>query len=199
MNDITTKEYKQYLQLQIQKYEIDMAENLKIIADARSQGDLKENAGYHQARDDHRQLEDLMLSCQTLLNNSSTYIFDENNKKAHIDFGAYFTIELNDKSCEYLLLDDAEAIYEKNIISLKSPLGQLFLNKKVNDIIEFPNEILNYSIRINKNRIERLINGDAQNIIIKKITYKSLEHLYSKNITEIEQFLNQKRISNTTI
>lgn len=192
INKIVTQNYKKYLRLLIQKAELDIDENLKIIADTRSQGDLKENSAYHEARNQHRDLENKLLEYSE---NMSLTEYNVVNKD-YIDFGALFTIiDINKNTCKYLLLDDIEAEYEKNIISRQSPIGQIFLFKKVNEVIEFPNEDLNYSIKINKNRIEKIIGShNTTELTIISIEYLDLNYLYDDKIKDLKSIVYNNNI-----
>jgi transcription elongation GreA/GreB family factor len=183
---LVTSQYKEYIKLLIQKYEKDLEDNLLIISETRSQGDLKENSAYHQARDYHDQIEnDIETSQQYLL--KKEYADKDILHKDYIDFGASFKIEVGGKSCNYLMLDDPESNFEKNIISRQSPIGQLFLGKKYNDIMKFPNHVLNYPIKINRGKIER--GTEPEELIIKEIKYINLNNIYDGVIKDLKDII----------
>lgn len=172
-----TSKFKEYIKLLINKYEKDKAITLIDISDARSQGDLKENSAYHQARDRYEQIDNNIKTSESYLLYKEYSSSDINNKD-YIDFGATFTIEIDDKKCTYLILDDPESNFDKNIISRQSPIGRLFINKRVGDIIMFPNNILNYAVKINRGQISKNLIAKTSKLVIKDIKYNNLDNLY---------------------
>lgn len=127
------------------KDEIDNLENVEMpkivqkIAEARAEGDLKENAEYHGQREAQGMLQAKINSLRSKLMNAS--IVDESKlPKDEVAFGA--TVRVMD-----LDLDDEETItlvgageedYDAGRYLITSPVGQGLLGKKIGDKVEIP-------------------------------------------------------------
>ena len=107
------------------------------IADARSHGDLSENAEYHAAKDAQGLLEakiaGLELTSQrarlideSLIDSSKAYIMSSVKVKNH-NVGTEIT---------YKLVSTQEADFTKKKISVDSPIGKALLGKSVGDVVE---------------------------------------------------------------
>ena len=64
---------------------------------------------------------------------SNALIISNVGNKDFISFGAIVNISVNGEEMTYKIADNAEADFDKGIISEKSPLGKEFLNKKNGD------------------------------------------------------------------
>ena len=108
------------------------------IAEARSHGDLSENAEYDAAK--HQQellemriakLEETLMKAQVIrpeeLPNDKVYILSRVKVK---------NLKTN-KIFEYTLVSPEEADFERGKISVTSPIGKSLMGKKVGDIVEF--------------------------------------------------------------
>ncbi len=110
----------------------EIAERIKV---AKEFGDLSENAAYTEAREAQteneskiRELEDMVLTLE---------VVENSNGGDSIKIGTKFITELNGKDVTYSLVGSAEADPTNFKISNESPLGMVFLDKKVGDIVEF--------------------------------------------------------------
>ena len=110
----------------------EIAERIKI---AKEFGDLSENAAYTEAREAQndnemkiRELEDMILTFEVVKADKSI---------GKIQIGSKFIAGLNGKDVEYSLVGSTEADPASFKISNESPLGKVFLDKKVGDIVEF--------------------------------------------------------------
>ncbi len=107
------------------------------IADARSHGDLSENADYDAAKEAQGLMELKISKLSETLSNSQ--VIDPNDfpeGEAHIlSFVTVKNIKLK-KEFTYQLVSDAEADFEKNKISTESPLGKALLGTKIGDSAE---------------------------------------------------------------
>ncbi|OYT14442.1 MAG: transcription elongation factor GreA [Bacteroidetes bacterium 4572_77] len=109
----------------------------KLIADARSHGDLSENADYDAAKEAQGLLELRISKIGAVLSNSQVVNpADFPDGEAHIL--SHITVKnlKLKKEFSYQLVSDAEADFEQNKISTESPLGKALLGKKVGDIAE---------------------------------------------------------------
>ena len=138
------------------KAELDRLQNdempkiLKRLADARAEGDLKENAEYHGARESQGMMQAKINQLRGKLANAS--IMDPSTMpKDRVAFGATVVVldlEYNDEE-EYTLVGAGEEDYDSNKILCNSPVGQGLLGKKVGEIaeIEVPKGTVKFEIK----------------------------------------------------
>ena len=104
---------------------------------AKSLGDLKENAEYHESREAQGKLEDRIKHIIHILKNAE--IIDEAKSHDFVGMGATVTI-LNTKTNETKTLQivgPQDADLAAGRISHTSPLGAILLNKKISEIAIF--------------------------------------------------------------
>lgn len=104
------------------------------IDEARSHGDLKENAEYHAAKERQGFIEGRIAELESKL--SRAEVIDPTKLKGErVVIGA--TVQLvdvdTDKSVTYALVGPDEADLEKGLISTTSPIGKALLGKSVGD------------------------------------------------------------------
>lgn len=104
------------------------------IEEARREGDLKENAGYHAAKDEQKILMQHMLQLQEALSAARTVSASEVSTEA-IAFGTTFEAKDLDQGQNesYTILGRWEADPERRIISIQAPLAEQFLGKRIGD------------------------------------------------------------------
>ncbi len=110
--------------------------NSREIEEARQEGDLKENAGYHAAKDKQKMLMQQTLQLQEALSNVRVITAAMVNADA-IAFGTAFEAD-NIKSGQverFTILGRWEAVPEQNILSCLAPMVKQFLGKKVGEEI----------------------------------------------------------------
>ncbi|MPN38400.1 Transcription elongation factor GreA [bioreactor metagenome] len=107
------------------------------IAEARSHGDLSENADYDAAKDEQGLLElrisqigEMLAKSQII--SSSDFPTDKVYILSTVKLKNYRTNVIDD----YTLVSAAEADFEKNKIAVTSPLGKALMGKSVGDIFE---------------------------------------------------------------
>ena len=123
---------------------------VKAIADARSNGDLSENAEYHAAREKQSFIEGRVAEIEDII--SKAEIIDVTLLSGTIvKFGASVTIiNLEDKKeSKYQLVGEFEADIESKKISVTSPIARALIGKKKGDYIEVstPRGITSYEIK----------------------------------------------------
>lgn len=123
---------------------------VKAIADARSNGDLSENAEYHAAREKQSFIEGRVAEIEDII--SKAEIIDVTLLSGSIvKFGASVTIiNLEDKKeSKYQLVGEFEADIESKKISVTSPIARALIGKKKGDYIEVstPKGITSYEIK----------------------------------------------------
>ena len=125
------------------KAEIDRMENeempviLENLAAARAEGDLKENAEYHGARESQGMLQAKINMLRGKLAKAS--IIDV-EAKDEVAFGATVVVkdlEYGDEE-EYTLVGAGEEDYDTGKILITSPVGQGLMGKKVGDTVDIP-------------------------------------------------------------
>ncbi len=120
----------------------------KAVGEARSHGDISENAEYDAAKDAQAHNEKQIRELEEKL--ARVRILDKNIPKDEVLIGA--TVKLKDmytdEELEYTLVSELEADYNQNKISVTSPVGQGLLGHKENEIaeIKIPAGILKYKI-----------------------------------------------------
>ncbi len=124
---------------------------IKAIAEAREEGDLKENAGYHAARERQGFLEGRINLLQSRMPYFNVVNLDELEMDDIIGFGATVVLEDMDTgdTKKYTLLGPDEADYSKNgSISVLSPVGQALLGKEEGDdiAVDSPRGRIEYEI-----------------------------------------------------
>ena len=122
-------------------------ENIQAIKEARSLGDLSENAEYDAARNEQAQIEGRIKQLEKMLENVS--IISEVSKDK-VGIGNTVTIKYvdDDEEDEYKIVGSQEADPFESRISNESPIAKAIMNKKVGDIVEVesPNGV--YKIEI---------------------------------------------------
>ena len=123
---------------------------VKAIADARSNGDLSENAEYHAAREKQSFIEGRVAEIEDII--SKAEIIDVSLLSGSVvKFGASVTIiNLEDKKeSKYQLVGEFEADIESKKISVASPIARALIGKKKGDYIEVstPKGITSYEIK----------------------------------------------------
>ena len=123
---------------------------VKAIAEARSNGDLSENAEYHAAREKQSFIEGRIAEIEDII--SKAEVIDLTLLSGSIiKFGASVTIiNLEDKKeSKYQLVGEVEADIESKKISVTSPIARALIGKKKGDYIEVstPKGVTSYEIK----------------------------------------------------
>ena len=111
---------------------------IKAIAEARSHGDLSENAEYHAAREQQGFIEGRIGEIEAKL--STAEIIDPstvtNNGK--VIFGATVQLEGQDdgKAISYQIVGEDEADIKSGRISITSPIARAIVGKSVGDVVD---------------------------------------------------------------
>ena len=124
------------------KKELDHLKNTKrpniitAIAEARSHGDLKENAEYHAAKEQQSLLEGRILEIGDIIARANVIDVTKIENNGKVIFGS--TVELvNTKTNEkkiYKIVGKDEANIEKYLIYFRAPIGRGLIGKNKNDI-----------------------------------------------------------------
>ena len=112
---------------------------IRAIAEARSHGDLSENAEYHAARERQSFIEGRIAELEEIV--SAAEVIDPATLSGkHVKFGAH--VRLVDEETEQESLYQIVGVYEADIkekrISISSPLAKALIGKKVGDTVSVP-------------------------------------------------------------
>ncbi|MBN1563579.1 MAG: transcription elongation factor GreA [Anaerolineae bacterium] len=108
------------------------------LKEAISQGDLSENADYHDAKEQQAFLEGRILYLENLLHHA-TIIKDDNRRGVPVDVqpGMEVTIQGEDDPPEtYRIVGAAEADPRNGKISNESPIGSALLGRRKGDVVK---------------------------------------------------------------
>lgn len=110
-------------------------EIVRRIAEARSHGDLSENAEYDAARNEQAANELAIEELDFQIKNAK--VIEESADNSAVHFGSVVTVHDVDfdEDVEYTIMGTTEADPMKNIISNESPVGAALMGKKVGDIV----------------------------------------------------------------
>ena len=113
---------------------------------AKEMGDLSENAEYASARDDQAFLEGRVLELDNLLRNAT--VINHTKGVDVVEIGSVVRVQSETGTREYTVVGSNEADPLKGKISHASPLGEAFLGKRMNDVVEVhaPKGIMRYTI-----------------------------------------------------
>jgi len=129
-----------YRQLEAELHRLKSVERPRIIqaiSEARSHGDLSENAEYHAAKEAQSLNEGRILELEGLI--SRAEIFDTARMSGTtVKFGATVTLVDEDTEEEkiYQIVGEPEADVSKGKVSIKSPIARALIGKSVGDSVE---------------------------------------------------------------
>lgn len=120
----------------------------KRIDEAKQQGDLSENAEYHQAREDMSWARSRVTELDQILQNAKIFVKSEDSKVVSV--GSTVTIEISGKEKEYTIVGPQEVDVAKGYISNESPLGNALVGAKVGEKVEVVSPAGKQIYKINK-------------------------------------------------
>jgi transcription elongation factor GreA len=110
---------------------------IQAISDARSLGDLSENAEYHSAKEAQSHNEGRILELESLIGRADVIDIAKLTGKT-VKFGA--TVKLLDEDTEqtkvYQIVGEMEADVRSGKVSITSPIARALIGKKVGDSVE---------------------------------------------------------------
>jgi transcription elongation factor GreA len=123
---------------------------IKAIAEARSHGDLSENAEYHAAREQQGFIEGRIMEIEARLGAAEIIDVASLPPTGKVVFGA--TVELEDQdqggTVRYQLVGEDEADIRSGRISITSPIARALIGKVSGDVVEVaaPGKTRSYEI-----------------------------------------------------
>ena len=130
--------------------EIKRPEIVNAIAEARSHGDLKENAEYHAAKEQQSHNEGRIQEVENSIATANVIDVTKLNNDGKVIFGSTVylqNLDTNEK-IEYKIVGRDEADLKKKLIYFKSPIGKGLIGKNKGDLVEIstPNGTKNFEI-----------------------------------------------------
>ena len=110
---------------------------IKMITEARSHGDLSENAEYHAAKERQAFIEGRVMDLEDKLSRADVIDVSKLSGKT-VKFGAIVTLsdEDTDAKVKYQIVGDLEADAKKGKISISSPIARALIGKTAGDTVE---------------------------------------------------------------
>jgi len=112
---------------------------IRAIAEARSHGDLSENAEYHAARERQSFIEGRIQELEEII--SAAEVIDPASLSGeNVKFGAHVKLvdEETDKEATYQIVGVHEADIKQGLLSVSSPLAKSLIGKKKGDTVSVP-------------------------------------------------------------
>ena len=124
-DELITSEGLRALEAELEELETTGRQDMsKQINDARSLGDLKENADYHIAKDEQAHMETKIKRLRARLRNA--VVVEADAQSSNFDFGrtAEVTDEETGKTNTWTIVGATEADLSKGLLSAESPMGR---------------------------------------------------------------------------
>ena len=120
------------------------------ISEARSHGDLKENAEYHAAKEQQSHNEGRIQEIENSIATANLIDVTKINNDGKVIFGSTVFLQNLDTSekIEYKIVGKDEADLKKKLIYFKSPIGKGLIGKNKGELVEIttPNGLKNFKI-----------------------------------------------------
>ena len=120
------------------------------ISEARSHGDLKENAEYHAAKEQQSYNEGRIQEIEDIIARANVIDVSKINNDGKVIFGSTVflqNLDTNEKN-NYKIVGKDEADLKKKLIYFKSPIGKGLIGKNKGDLVEIntPAGVKNFEI-----------------------------------------------------
>ena len=139
------------------KKELENLKNVKrpqiiaAIAEARSHGDLKENAEYHAAKEQQSHNEGRVQEVEDIIARANVIDVSKLDNDGKVIFGSTIMLQNLDTgdNLKYKIVGKDEADLKKKLIYCKSPIGKGLIGKSKNDLVEInnPTGVKNFEIK----------------------------------------------------
>ena len=120
------------------------------IAEARSHGDLKENAEYHAAKEQQSHNEGRIQEIEDIIARANVIDVTKISNDGKVIFGSTVFLQNldNDEKIDYKIVGKDEADLKKKLLFFKSPIGKGLIGKNKGDLVEVstPAGIKNFEI-----------------------------------------------------
>ena len=110
---------------------------VEAIAEARSHGDLKENAEYHAAKEQQALIESRVIAINDLIARANVIDVTKIENNGKVIFGSTVKVKdlETDKKITYRLVGQDEADIKKNLVFFRSPIGRAFIGKDEGEMV----------------------------------------------------------------
>ena len=110
---------------------------VEAIAEARSHGDLKENAEYHAAKEQQGLIEGRIVAINDIIARANVIDVTKIENDGKVIFGATVRVKdlETDKKISYKLVGQDEADIKKNLIFFRSPIGKSIIGKDKGEMV----------------------------------------------------------------
>ena len=120
------------------------------ISEARSHGDLKENAEYHAAKEQQSHNEGRIQEIENIIARANVIDITKINNDGKVIFGSTVflkNLDTNEK-IDYKIVGKDEADLKQKLLFFKSPIGKGIIGKNKGDLVEVltPSGIKNFEI-----------------------------------------------------
>ena len=126
-------------------------EIVNAIAEARSHGDLKENAEYHAAKEQQSHNEGRIQEIENSIATANVIDVTKLNNDGKVIFGSTVFLENLDtgEKINYKIVGKDEADLKQKLIYFQSPIGKGLIGKNKNDLVEIktPAGVKNFEIK----------------------------------------------------
>lgn len=115
--------------------EVKRPEIVEAVAEARSHGDLRENAAYDAARQDQAMIEKRIADLEGMLRNVQIIEEDASTRVAGVvSVGSKVSVDFDGDKEVYTLVGAIEAKPSEGLISTESPIGRELVGKRAGDV-----------------------------------------------------------------
>ena len=125
-------------------------EIVNAISEARSHGDLKENAEYHAAKEQQSHNEGRIQEIENSIATANVIDVTKINNDGKVIFGSTVSLQNLDtkEEIEYKIVGKDEADLKHKLIYFKSPIGKGLIGKSKGDLVEIttPNGVKNFEV-----------------------------------------------------
>ena len=113
-------------------------EIVSAISEARSHGDLKENAEYHAAKEQQSHNEGRIQEIENSIATANVIDVTKLNNDGKVIFGSTVSLQNLDtnEKIEYKIVGKDEADLKQNLIFFQSPIGKGLIGKNKKDLVE---------------------------------------------------------------
>ena len=121
------------------------------ISEARSHGDLKENAEYHAAKEQQSHNEGRIQEIEDIIARANVIDVTKINNDGKVIFGSTVFLQNldNDEKIDYKIVGKDEADLKQKLIFFQSPIGKGLIGKNKSDLVEIntPSGVKNFEIK----------------------------------------------------
>ena len=125
-------------------------EIVEAISEARSHGDLKENAEYHAAKEQQSHNEGRIQEVEDIIARANVIDVTKINNEGKVIFGSTVFLQNldNNEKIDYKIVGKDEADLKKKLLFFQSPIGKGLIGKNKGDLVEIstPAGVKNFEI-----------------------------------------------------